>query len=368
MARLDRIDYYRVDWMFLAVALGIIGFGLPFLHSSATPSDFNRQIVWLAIGLAALVFFTIVDYHLWIRYAYWIYAGAAGLLVAVMFAPPINNARSYLRIGSVGMQPSELFKLALIMALAHHLGKRENQHMLHGLIIPFLLTLAPLFLILKQPDLGTALTIPPILFTTLWASGARFSHLAGAVAMGLASLWPLWNYGMKPYQKARIFAFFEPEKYESAEAYQLLMSLTAIGSGGVSGLGLGNGVITDLNLLPEKHNDFIFGVIAEEGGFAASGGIVVLFLLFAFIGLHIAWTAGDRFGRLLATGVAVIVGWQAVLNIYVVTGLFPTTGVTLPLVSYGGSSVVVTCAMIGIVLNVSQSRPTLDKMENPNKI
>jgi cell division protein FtsW (lipid II flippase) len=127
-------------------------------------------------------------------------------------------------------------------------------------------------------------------------------------------------------------------------------------------------VITDLNLLPEKHNDFIFGVIAEEGGFAAAGSMILLFFLLALIGLHIAWGASDRFGRLVATGVAVSIGWQAALNIYVVTGLFPTTGVTLPLVSYGGSSLVVTCAMIGLVLNVSQSRPTLAKMEHPDRI
>ncbi len=363
-----RIDPWRVEWLFLLIALAIIGLGLPFLHSSATPGEFQRQLAWLAIGLGAMGFFALVDYHLWIRHAYWIYAASLALLLLVLFMPPINNARSYIRIGSVGMQPSELFKLALILALARHLGKRENQHMLHGLIIPFLLTLGPLMFILMQPDLGTALTIPPILFATLWASGARFSHLCGAIVLGRSSVWPLWHYGMKGYQKARIFAFFDPEKYESAEAYQLLMSLTAIGSGGASGLGLGNGIITDLNLLPEKHNDFIFGVIAEEGGFTASLGVILLFMFLALVGLQIAWAAADRFGRLVATGVAMIIGWQAILNIYVVTGLFPTTGVTLPLISYGGSSMVVTCAMIGVVLNVSQTRPTLDKVENPNKI
>lgn len=354
--------------MFLLIALAIIGLGLPFLKSSATPYDFNKQLVWLAVGLAAMIFFILLDYHVLIQWAYWLYAGSIGLLIAVLMARPINNAHRYFLVGPVGMQPSELFKLALILALARHLGKRENQYMLQGLIIPFALTLVPIFLILKQPDLGTALTIPPILFATLWASGARFSHLGGAVLMGLGSLWPLWRYGMKPYQKTRIYAFFDPEKYESAEAYQLIMSLTAIGSGGLKGMGLGNGVITDLSLLPENHNDFIFGVIAEEGGFAAGAGMILLFLLLALAGLHIAWGAADRFGRVVATGVAVIIGWQVIMNIYVVTGLFPTTGVTLPLVSYGGSSMVITCSMIGIALNVSQTRPTLDKVENPNKI
>lgn len=366
---MGRIDPWRVDWVFLIVALTIIGLGLPFLKSSATPGDFNKQLIWLAVGLAAMGVFACIDYHLWIKLAYWFYAASIALLLLVLFLPAINNAHSYIRLGPVGMQPSELFKLALIMALARHLGKRENQHMLHGLIIPFALTLCPVFLILKQPDLGTSITIPPILFACLWASGARFSHLFGAVTLGLASLWPLWNYGgMREYQKRRIYAFFEPEKYESTEAFQLLMSLTAIGSGGLSGMGLGNGVITDRNLLPEKHNDFIFGVISEEGGFAVSATMILLFLMLSLIGLHIAWSAVDRFGRLLATGIAAIIGWQTILNIYVVTGLFPTTGVTLPLVSYGGSSLVVTCAMIGIVLNVSQARPTLDKLENFDRV
>ncbi|MDR1535940.1 MAG: FtsW/RodA/SpoVE family cell cycle protein [Planctomycetota bacterium] len=365
---MKRIDFWRLDWIFLATALTIIGLGLPFLRSSASSGDFTRQIVWLAIGLTTMAFFVLADYHYWIRFAYWIFGAALLLLLVVLRAPAINNAHSYLRLGPIGMQPAEFFKLALIMALARHLGKRENQHMLQGLIIPFLLTLFPLYLIMRQPDLGTALTIPPILFATLWMSGARFSHLGSAILLGSALAWPMWEYGMQPYQKNRIYAFLNPERFESAEAYQLLMSLSAIGASGVFGQGLGNGVITELDLLPEKHNDFIFGVVAEEGGFAAAGAMLLLFLVLTLIGFHISANAPDRFGRLLAAGISAIIGWQAILNIYVVTGLFPTTGVTLPLVSYGGSSLVVTCAMIGIVLNVSQSGPTLDKMENPDKI
>ncbi|MDR1518636.1 MAG: FtsW/RodA/SpoVE family cell cycle protein [Planctomycetota bacterium] len=365
---MDRIDPWRVDWIFLATALAIIGLGLPFLRSSASSGDFARQMVWLAIGLAAMAFFSLADYHRWIRLAYWIFAAATLLLLLVLQAPAINNAHRYLRLGPIGTQPSEAFKFALIIALARHLGKRENQHMMQGLVIPFLLTLAPLYLILRQPDLGTAITIPPILFAMLWMSGARFSHLLSAVLLGLASAWPMWEYGMRAYQKARIYAFLDPEKFESAEAYQLLMSLSAIGASGIFGQGLGNGIVTELDLLPEKHNDFIFGVIAEEGGLAAAATMIILFLILALIGLQISANAPDRFGRLLAAGVSAIIGWQAMLNIYIVTGLLPTTGITLPLVSYGGSSLVVTCAMIGIVLNVSQSRPTLDKMENPDKI
>ncbi|MDR3211425.1 MAG: FtsW/RodA/SpoVE family cell cycle protein, partial [Planctomycetota bacterium] len=205
------IDFWKLDWIFLLVALAIVVLGLPFLYSSAGGDYFRRQLVWLVFGLATLVVFLMFDFHLWTDRAYWIYAAALAFLVLVLFATPINNARSYLRFGSVGMQPAELFKLALILALAHHLGKRDNQHLLHGLVIPFILTLGPLFLILKQPDLGTALTIPPILFAMLWASGARLLHLLSALGLGLASLWPLWEYGMHTYQKSRIYAFLTPE-------------------------------------------------------------------------------------------------------------------------------------------------------------
>lgn len=354
---MDRLDFWKFDWVFMFAALAIVALGLPFLRSSASAGVFNRQLAWLAIGLFAMFMFIFVDYRFWIRWAYWLYAGSVALLVAVLFFPPINNARSYMRFGPVGVQPSELFKLALIVALARHLGKRENQHLVQGLVIPFLLTLGPVLLVFIQPDLGTSLTIPPILFAMLWASGARLAHLGSVVALGLASLWPLWRYGMHPYQKVRIYAFLDPERYETAAAYQMLMSLTAIGSGGISGRGLGNGVITDLDLLPEKHNDFIFGVIAEEGGIAAAGSVILLYLVLTLVGLHIGATANGRSGGLIAVGVSTLIGWQALLNVFVVTGMLPTTGVTLPLVSYGGSSLVVTFAMVGLALNVSQSAP-----------
>ena len=365
---MGKIDPWRVDWIFLLATLAIVGMGLPFLNSSASPGDFMKQIVWIAVGLAALGFFSLCDYRWLVRRAHWIYLASAALLAAALMAPPINNAYRFLRLGPVGVQPSEPFKLALILALASHLGESRNLRRAWGLIFPFVLTLAPMCLILKQPDLGTALTLPPILFVTLWVSGARFSHLAITALLGLASSWPMWEYGLRPFQKARIYAFLDPERFASAEAYQLLMSLAAIGASGVFGQGLGDGVITELSLLPETHNDFIFGVVAEEGGLAAAGSMVLLFLILVLIGLHISANAPDRQGRIVAAGVSAIIGWQACVNIYVVTGILPTTGVTLPLVSYGGSSMVATCAMVGMVLNVSQAAPTLDKLENPDGV
>ncbi|MDR3077304.1 MAG: FtsW/RodA/SpoVE family cell cycle protein [Planctomycetota bacterium] len=365
---MGRIDPWRVDWIFLLAALAIIALGLPFLNSSAGPGDFMKQIVWVTLGLAGLGFFALCDYHWLVERAHWIFIASTALLGAALLAPPINNAHRFLRLGPIGVQPSEPFKLALILFLARYLGENADLRRARGLIFPFLLTLGPMCLILKQPDLGTALTLPPILLTALWVSGARFSHLAATILLGLASAWPMWEYGLRSYQKTRIYAFLDPERYASAEAYQLLMSLSAIGASGIFGQGLGNGVITELSLLPEIHNDFIFGVVAEEGGLAAAGSMTLLFLILVLIGLHVSANAPDRQGRIVAAGVSAIIGWQACLNIYVVTGMLPTTGVTLPLVSYGGSSMVVTCAMVGMVLNVSQAAPTLDKLENPDRI
>lgn len=358
------LDLWRIDWIFLCAALAIIGLGLPFMHSAATEVDFQRQLVWIAVGLTALIAFAMIDYRFWIAWAYWFYALSVTLLVFVLFTPAVNNSNRFFRLGPIGMQPSELFKLAIIIALAHHLGKRDNQDTVPGLVIPFLITLLPLGLIMRQPDLGTAMIIPPILLAMLLVSGARPLHICTTIAAGTISAVPMWLWIMKPYQKARVLAFLDPERFESAEAYQMLMSLAAIGSGGISGQGLGNGVITDLDLLPEKHNDFIFGVVAEEGGLAASGSLLLLFLIITLSGFYIAGRIRDPAGRLLATGISSILGLQSLLNIGIVTGMLPTTGMTLPMVSYGGSSMIVSCAMLGLLINVGQAKPDISYRES----
>ncbi len=353
----------RLDWIVVLATLGVVAVGLPFLHS-ASPSHYQKQCLWMALGVVAMIAIIAVDYELLIRYAYEIYGAALALLLLVLAMP--HASRGSLRWIPVALpgfkfniQPTEIMKLALVLVLARHLRHRESQSTLRGLIIPFLLTLAPMGLLLKQPDLGSAIVLPPLLFAVVFASGARVLHLAAIAFTGALSCIPMWLFLMANYQKRRILAFLNPEQYEAREAYQLIMSKIAIGSGGVFGEGLGNGTISELDLLPDMHTDFIFGVIGLEGGFLIAALQLAFYLIIILGGLHIARNCREPGGQLIAAGITAVFGTQVLMNVGVVTALLPTTGIPLPLVSYGGSSLVVTFTMIGLLLHVGASRPLI---------
>ncbi len=348
----------RLDWVLLSAACGVIGAGLPYLHS-ASPESFSRQLLWIALGLMAMVATLQVDYRWLLRYAYEFYAVALALLVVVLLQPEVRGARSWIHLPGLGfnLQPTEFMKPALILALARHLMHRKTQVTWRGLVMPFVLTLGPLALIMKQPDLGSGILLPPLLCAVVFASGARVRHLLAVAGAGVCSAAPMWMFVMRDYQKRRILAFLDPQRYEAREAYQLTMSLIAIGSGGLTGEGLGCGTLNELDLLPDKHNDFIFGVIAEEGGLMIAGAVLALYLLIVLCGLHIAFNAKEPGGRLIATGCAVLLGTQVLVNVGVVTAVLPTTGITLPLISYGGSSMISSFVLLGLLLRVGASRP-----------
>jgi len=348
----------RIDWVLLFATVGVVAVGLPYLHS-ADPTQTSRQVVWVALGFAAMLATLAIDYRLLLRYAYEIYGAALALLVVVLLLPDVRGARSWIPVPRLGfnIQPAELMKLALILVLARHLMHRDTQATLRGLVVPFLLVLVPMGLILKQPDLGSAILLPPLLFAVVFASGARTPHLAAIAAGGFASTVPMWLYFLKDYQKNRILAFLDPDRYEAREAYQLIMSRIAIGSGGFFGQGLHNGRMNELDLLPDKHTDFIFGVLAEEGGFVMVILLLALYGILVLESLLVAHNTEEPGGRLLAVGCAGLLAVQVFINIGVVTAILPTTGITLPMVSYGGSSMLITFAMIGVVLNVAARRP-----------
>ncbi len=356
--RLARPFLARIDWILVFATMGVVAMGLPYLHS-ANPAYFAKQVLWAGIGAVCMIAMIYVDYRILLKYGYEIYGGALALLVLVLMLPGVRGAHSWIRIPILGfnIQPTELLKLGLVLVLARHLRHRETQATLSGLFIPFMLMLAPMAMILKQPDLGSAILLPPLLFAVVFASGARVAHLAAIAISGAAASVPMWLFVMKTYQKNRILAFLNPEQYEAREAYQLIMSLISIGSGGIFGSGLHNGRLNELDLLPDKHTDFIFGVIAEEGGFAMASMLLALFLVIIMECLRIAYNTREPGGRLIAIGCASLLGTQVIINVGVVTALLPTTGITLPLVSYGGSSMVVTFAMLGLVLNVGSRQP-----------
>ena len=346
---------WRIDWVVLLSALIAVGIGLYYLKS-ADAEFFQKQLVWLAVSTVALIVGFVIDYMVLVRYAYSLYVVTFLLLIIVLFSVPINGARSWIRFPGFNVQPSEIMKVVLILLLAKILSSHEKQATVRGLILPFCVTLLPLGLILKQPDLGTGILFPPLLLIMVYASGAQIRHLFAVIMAGICGIIPMWFLLMKEYQKNRIRAFLHPELYSAREAWQLIQSLIAIGSGGLYGMGWGEGSQTSLDLLSEKHTDFIFGVIAEEGGFYVASGLLIAYLVLVLGGLHIARYTSEPAGKLVAVGISAIIGIQVLENVGVVTASLPTTGVTLPLISYGGSSMIVTFFMIGLLLGIGRSR------------
>ncbi len=346
---------WRIDWVVCFATAIVVSIGLYYLKS-ADESFYDKQLLWLGVSIAALAGGFLIDYKVLIRHAFVLYCITFFLLIMVLFSAPINGARSWIRLPGFNMQPSELMKVSLILLLAKILSSHENQATVRGMILPFLVTLIPLGLILKQPDLGTGMLFPPLLILMVFASGARILHLAVVCIGGICGAFPMWFFLMKEYQKNRIRAFLNPELYSAREAWQLIQSLIAIGSGGLYGMGWGQGSQTSLDLLSEKHTDFIFGVIAEEGGFYVAAVLLAAYLLLILGGLHISRYTREPAGKLVAVGISVIIGAQVLENVGVVTASLPTTGITLPLISYGGSSMVVTFFMIGMLLGIGRSR------------
>jgi len=351
-------DFYRrVDWFLVACLLVVLAFGVVFVASASTPERprLGRHVLWIIIGLAALVITARMNYAVFVNYAYTIYVVCIIALVAVLFTRPVNYARSWFDLGLFKVQPSEFAKLGLVLCLAKYLSESESYRSLKGLAIPLGLTLLPAALILRQPDLGTAMVFFPVCFAMLYAAGARLKHLGLTAVMGLAGAMGMFLI-MHDYQKRRILAWLNPEHYEAGEAFQLLQSLVALGSGGVLGKGIGRGTQNKLGLVPVKESDFIFSVIGEEAGFIGAATLLALFALIFVAGFGIAQRAREPSGRMVALGVVVLIATQAFINVGVAEALLPTTGVTLPLVSYGGSSMLTCCIAVGLLLSVGGHR------------
>ncbi len=349
------------DWsLFIpAVLLPLIGLAIIYSATVGTPSAgaFQRQAMWLVIGLTVLLLAMMIDYHTLAEFSWVLYGFALTLLVLTLaFGRVVNNSRSWLGIGGVNLQPSELAKVVTILAVAAYLGRvRVGRLGFVNFSVIALLVGLPMLLILKQPDLGTAATFVPLLGGAAFVAGIRVRTLvilALAAALALPLLWGQ----LKPYQQERIKIVLDPTSDPRGAGYQLIQSKIAVGSGGILGKGFLAGTQGQLQFLPEQHTDFIFAVLAEERGFIGSALALALYFVIIYRCIAVARVARDRLGVYIATGVACVVGGQAVLNIGVVLGLVPTTGVPLPLMSYGGSSLVSTMAALGLALNVRMRR------------
>jgi rod shape determining protein RodA len=316
------------------------------------------------MGAGAFLFLVVVlvDYRHFQRLA-WVAYGTVTLLLVVVLVKGrvVMGARRWITYGPVNFQPSELAKIAVMLALAAWFARdldkdpRRSPYGLRGVLVPSLLTLLPAVLILREPDLGTALIVVAIGATMILVAGVRWKAATLVLAVTVAGTLALWPH-LKPYQKKRIETFLNPEGDVLGAGYHATQSMIAVGSGQGFGKGWGQGTQTLLSFLPEQHTDFIFSVWAEEHGFMGALLLLALYLALVASGITIAMNARDRFGRFLAAGATAMIFWQAFVNMGMVTGVLPVVGVTLPLMSYGGSSVMVVYLAMAMLANVGTRR------------
>ena len=315
----------------------------------------TKQLLWASLGLALLWVVMKIDYRIYRQPAFiWCGLGVAALcLVAVMFSPPINNARRWFSIGGLGIQPSELAKLSVIFFIADSLERRKSRinEVGYGLM-PIGIVVGALFgLILIEPDFGTAMTLALIAAVMVFAAGLSYTYVLGTILLAIPTLGVIAM--SAGYRRRRWFTFLDPWKDPLGDGFQIIQSLIAVGTGGIWGKGLMNGV-QKLFYLPEPHTDFIFSVISEELGLIGATLVLMCFCVIAWRGLRVALSAPDSFGAFLALGLTTMVAVQAFMNMSVVLSLMPTKGIPLPLVSNGGSSLIINLLGMGVLLNVSQ--------------
>ncbi len=390
MSRIWRQLAIGTNWPILVAVAILCGIGLISIwaHSHADPrvtGDARKQLAFILAGGACMLAMQTVSYQRIGLFAWWAYLLSLALLVYTVlpFVPRSGflgvredrGQTNWINFGYINLQPSELVKVSFCMALARYLRFRSNYRRLRGLLPPFALAMVPLLVILKQPDLGTALIFIPILFAMLFAAGARLRHLLAIVGLAAAMAPIAWLAGpaeqtgmgrdlpvlrhlpalVKKYQRDRVYAMFWDDPKLQEARFQSDRAITAFGSGGLSGKGpmnipVGRGV-------PLAHNDMIFALIGEQFGFIGAGIVLGAYLVLFMAGIEIAAATREPFGRLLAVGVVAMLAGQTLLNLMVAVRLMPVTGITLPFVSYGGSSMLASLVAVGLLLNVGQNRP-----------
>ena len=345
----------------LAIVVALLGLGVvmagstgPALNAGMMRYRVFKHTLWVAFSVIALFATYSIDYHKLRRLSFALLLLAIGLLVGVLFVGArINGATRWYRIGgSLSFQPSEFLKLALCLYMADFLSREQERvrTFFKGFFQPVLIMSVAFILILRQPDFGTALLIAVVTFAMLFVAGIRIIHVMPALVASV----PLLVYIVTdvPYRVQRILTFLDPWADPQGSGYQVIQSLLALGSGGPFGRGLGNSM-QKLFYLPEAGNDFVFAILGEELGFVGCAGVLLLYVLLFWFGMRVALRAPDRCGSLLAFGLTLTIGLQAVVNVAVVTSSAPTKGIALPLVSAGGSALVATMAAIGLILNVA---------------
>jgi rod shape determining protein RodA len=358
------LSFRDFDWPMLAMVLALCTISVLEIYSATLHTKYTgfhtKQIFWIAAGLVAMFLFSKIDYHRLIDWAPWAYGVCMVALLAVLaVGQKVLGARRWIKLGPMHFQPSEWVKLVLILAVARYFANLGGRSLTwKDIFKAFALVGVPLLLVLKQPDLGTALTYTPILVAGLFLGGINLRQALILSTCGLVLVGGVWSSGklLKPYQKARLTSFINPDNDPKGTGYQLLQSKIAVGSGGVWGKGAAKGTQTQGDFLPIPHADFIFAAFGEEHGFV---GAVFVLLLYFFILMRLiqnAQTAADLSGSLIIMGVVAVLTFQIAVNVGMVIGFMPVTGIPLPLMSYGGSSVLFTFLALGAAMNVRMRR------------
>ena len=359
---LERRLYFHIDWLLIVAIAALCAIGLAMIFSTTGGATrlYWTQTYAVAIGIVAMVAAMSIDYRSLADKSHLFYIGLVLSLIAVMlFGSKQMGAQRWIDLGFFNLQPSEFAKAVIALVLAKLLGDSRRQVLTNNeLFLAIVLTAIPLLLILKQPDLGTAVTLLPILLVVTFAAGLPVKYLGAVALIGVLMAPVAWRFALQDYQKERIETFLDPEQDPRGAGYQQIQARITVGSGGIWGKGFREGTQGQLRFLPVAHNDFIFSVLAEEQGFA---GVIVVLALYLFVimrSLEAAKLAKDRLGSYVVLGVLATFTFQVIYNITMSAGLAPVKGLTLPLMSYGGSSMIATLAAFGLILNVRMRRFT----------
>ena len=359
------LSFRDFDWALLGLLLLLCALSCIEVHSTTFHTRFasfgNRQIIYIAAGIGVMFIFSKIDYHRVLDWMPWAY-GFGLVSLAAIFTPLGHNAlggRRWIKIGPMTFQPSEYVKLVLMLMVARYFANLGGRNLTwRDIFKAFALVGVPMLLVMKQPDLGTTLTYTPILLAGLFLGGINLRQSLILITVGAVLVGGVWSSGkfLKPYQKARLTSFVNPDADPRGSGYQVLQSEIAVGSGGIWGKGLEKGTQTQGYFLPIPYTDFIFAALSEEHGFVGAFFVLLLYFLVLMRLIQNAQTAADLSGSLIIMGIVAVLAFQIAVNVGMVVGLMPVTGIPLPLMSYGGSSVLFTFLALGVAMNVRMRR------------
>ncbi len=356
-----------IDWWLVASLLLILGLGFVNQYSASTAAGYPfqwKQLQWYIIGTVAMISSLAFDYRKLAKHWILIYCLTIAMLALVMvIGKNVSGSQRWISLGFINIQPSEFAKLLMVIVLSAFFAQDDReQYGLLDLWKPLLLVIVPTLLIVKQPDLGTGLLILAIFASMVYYARLRWTSFLIVLGLAISALPVLWKF-MKPYQRKRVETFLNPESDPFGAGWHVLQSKIAVGSGQIMGKGFMKGSQAQLNFLPEVHTDFAFSIWSEEWGFA--GAIILLGIYFFFLVrcLSIARNTRDRFGAFMVFGITAMIFWQVLINVCMVLGLMPVVGIPLPLISYGGSSVLTTLLGMGLIMNVQLRRSLFQRKD-----